>query len=172
MDLALSWVTSSGTSVGKISTECLAPSASKANRFFESAEKTTRSSPSFPTTARNSETAQRDPSAAKAALLEARAAPAASEAPNARRPCMFIATALARGLVRRAVVGSCIEKAATSWPRRSAANAREREVFGIVVVCVFSRAALQKKRARRLEGCVEQLLTALVSLLLFSWLCM
>ena len=58
--------------------------------------------------------------------------------------CMFIATALARGLVRRAVVGSCIEKAATSWPRRSAASARDREVFGIVVVCVFSRAALQK----------------------------
>ena len=50
---------------------------------------------------------------------------------------------LARGPLRRAVVGSCIEKAATSLPRRSAANARERVVFGIVV-CVFSRARLQK----------------------------
>mmetsp|Transcript_23764 Transcript_23764/g.66801 ORF Transcript_23764/g.66801 Transcript_23764/m.66801 type:complete len:453 (-) Transcript_23764:93-1451(-) len=147
-DLARNCVTSSGTSVGRISTECLAPSASSASKFLESAEKTTRSTPSLPTTSKNSETAHLDPSAAKAALLEARAAPAASEAPNARRPCIDMATVLARGPLargplRRAVVGSCIEKAATSLPRRSAASAREREVFGIVV-CVFSRARLQK----------------------------
>ena len=81
--LALSCVTSSGTSVGRISTECLAPSASKANRFWSRRRRQPALAPSLPTTSKNSETAQRDPSAAKAALLEARAAPAARLAPKA-----------------------------------------------------------------------------------------
>merc|ERR550514_501278 len=140
-DLARNCVTSSGTSVGKISTECLAPSASSASKFLESAEKTTRSTPSLPTTSRNSETAHLDPSAAKAALLEARAAPAAKEAPNALRPCIDMTTPGREW--RRAVVGSWSATALSSWPTSSAASARERVVRDgmVFLLCWFSSAA-------------------------------
>mmetsp|Transcript_21580 Transcript_21580/g.64603 ORF Transcript_21580/g.64603 Transcript_21580/m.64603 type:complete len:453 (-) Transcript_21580:60-1418(-) len=128
--------TRSGTSEGRISTAWRAPSPSRANSSLESAEKTTRSTPSFWTTSRNSETAQRAPSAARAGADEtASAVPEASAAANARRPWGALAlmtTVEALGWARTRGAGMRSARA-LAWPqRRSAARAAALDCCGMV----------------------------------------
>mmetsp|Transcript_6884 Transcript_6884/g.24267 ORF Transcript_6884/g.24267 Transcript_6884/m.24267 type:complete len:302 (-) Transcript_6884:21-926(-) len=118
IDFCLNEVTSSGTSDGKISTAWRAPSVSRARSSLESAENTTRSTPSLASVSRNSETAQRAASAAFADWRFAAATvarPAKAEAaPRRLSGCAAMAVERLGAAVLGAAVGMRATRALTS----------------------------------------------------------